>query len=129
MVSELLLLFRIMLSRRQTFFVVYFIRAHLRGASFGARLSGAYHRPIIVLVMARVRQNGESFLINSEISQGAGAEEARPCGCRKVDPLGPLGFECSQHRPTPRPSVERIRRKGLFQISRIQPSSAESSRV
>ena len=31
--------------------------------------------------------------------------------CRHLDPLGPLGFECAQHRPTPRHSVERIRRK------------------
>ena len=23
-------------------------------------------------------------------------------------PLGPLGCECAQHRPTPRPSLERI---------------------
>ena len=29
-------------------------------------------------------------------------------------PLGPLGFECSHHRPTARPSVERICRKALF---------------
>jgi len=28
-----------------------------------------------------------------------------------VSPLGPLGFECAEHRRTPRPSVERIRRK------------------
>jgi len=28
--------------------------------------------------------------------------------------LGPLGFECSQHRQTPRPSIERIRRKALL---------------
>ena len=43
-------------------------RAHLRGASLGAELGGGCHGPIIVLVMARVRQNGESFLINSVIS-------------------------------------------------------------
>ena len=48
-------------------FVVYFIRANLRGASLGARLSGVEHTPILVLVMARVRQNGESFLIDSVI--------------------------------------------------------------
>ena len=29
-------------------------------------------------------------------------------------PLDPLGFACSQHRPTPRPSVERICRKAQF---------------
>ena len=29
-------------------------------------------------------------------------------------PLGPLGFECAQHRLTPSPSVERIRRKALL---------------
>ena len=33
-------------------------------------------------------------------------------GCTKC-PLDALGFECSQHRRTPRPSVERIRRKAL----------------
>jgi len=35
-------------------FVVYFIRAHLRGASFGTRLIREKHRPFTVLVMARV---------------------------------------------------------------------------
>ena len=33
----------------------HFIRAYLWEASFGTRLSGVYHGPIIVLVMARVR--------------------------------------------------------------------------
>ena len=28
--------------------------------------------------------------------------------------LGPLGCQCAQHRPTPRPSLERICRKALF---------------
>jgi len=28
--------------------------------------------------------------------------------------LGPSGYDFDQHRPTPRPSVERIRRKALF---------------
>ena len=32
---------------------------------------------------------------------------------RAVSPLVPLGFECSQHRRRPRPSVERILRKAL----------------
>ena len=36
-------------------FVVYFIRAYLRGACFGARLNGEKHRPVKVLVMARFR--------------------------------------------------------------------------
>jgi len=36
-------------------FVAYFIRANLRGASFGTRLIGGKHGPFIVLVMARVR--------------------------------------------------------------------------
>jgi len=57
-------------------------RAHLRGVSLRARLSGVYDGPIIVPVMARVRQNGESSLINSVISN-----QERPwksCGgCRK----------------------------------------------
>ena len=35
-------------------FIVYFVCAHLRGASFGTRLNGE-NRPIIVLVMAQVR--------------------------------------------------------------------------
>ena len=48
-------------------FVVYFICVHLRGASFGTRTELG-HGPIIVLEMARVRQNGESSLMNSEIS-------------------------------------------------------------
>ena len=30
-------------------FVVYFIRAHLRGASLGTRLSGVLHGPILAL--------------------------------------------------------------------------------
>jgi len=44
--------------------------------------------------------------------------------------LVPLGFECSRHRRTSRPSVERIRRKALLlsdrskRFSRIQPSYA-----
>ena len=33
---------------------------------------------------------------------------------RRFGPLGPLGCECAQHRPTPRPSVERICREALF---------------
>ena len=32
----------------------------------------------------------------------------------RAPPLGPLGFECSQHRRTPRPSAERTRRKALL---------------
>ena len=48
-------------------FVVYFLSAHLQEASLGARLSGVYHRPIIVLVMVWVRQNGESSLMISVI--------------------------------------------------------------
>ena len=38
----------------------------------------------------------------------------RPRACRAGVPLGPLGCECAQHRPTPRPSVERICREALF---------------
>jgi len=30
-----------------------------------------------------------------------------------LGPLGPLGCECAQHRPIPRPSLERICRKAL----------------
>jgi len=45
-----------------------------------------------------------------------------------LGPSGPLSCECAQHRPTPRPSVERIRRQALFQISRFQPSNADGSR-
>ena len=37
-------------------FFAYFIRAYLRGACFGTRLNGGKHGPVIVLVMARVRQ-------------------------------------------------------------------------
>jgi hypothetical protein len=35
-------------------FAAYFIRAYLRGASFGARLNDK-HKPVIVLIMAWVR--------------------------------------------------------------------------
>ena len=35
-------------------FVAYFIRAYLRGASFGSRLIGETHGHIIIMVMARV---------------------------------------------------------------------------
>ena len=54
------------------------IRAHLRGASLGARLSEVEYRPTTVLVMARVRQNGESSLTNSEISKGGGSHRHGP---------------------------------------------------
>ena len=37
--------------------------------------------------------------------------------------LGPLGFEGAQHRPTPRPSVERICKKSLF--SDLQDSALQ----
>ena len=40
----------------------------LRGASLGAEPSGGLHGPIIVLVMARVRQNGVFKKINPVIS-------------------------------------------------------------
>jgi len=49
--------------------------------------------------------------------------------------LGLLIFACAQHRRTPRPFVEMIRRKGLLpfgsqeKISRIEPSSANGSGV
>ena len=49
-------------------FVAYFIRANLRGASLGTRMGGVHHGPIAVLVMARVRQNGESSLVHPVIS-------------------------------------------------------------
>ena len=35
--------------------VVFFIRAHLRGASFGTKLSEVQHGPILLLETARVR--------------------------------------------------------------------------
>jgi len=38
-----------------------------------------------------------------------------PCGM-----LGPSGFERAQHRRTPRPSVERIRRKALKKSPALQ---------
>jgi len=60
--------------------------AHLRGASLGAELSRGYHGPIIVLEMARDRQNGESS-INSVISNGRASEEPATrarLGCRCV---------------------------------------------
>ena len=40
----------------------------LQGASLGARLSGIQHRLTVVLVMAQIRQNGESSSIKSVIS-------------------------------------------------------------
>jgi len=47
-------------------FVVYFIRAHLQGASRGTRTELG-HGLILVLEMAWVRQKGETSLINSVI--------------------------------------------------------------
>ena len=50
--------------------------------------------------------------------EGPKADGRTPHLCRdgqaRLGPLGPLGCECAQHRPTPRPSVERIYRKALF---------------
>ena len=49
----------------------------------------------------------------------------------QTDPLGPFGVECAQHRRTPRPSVERIRRKALekddqlFSLLGSLPSASE----
>ena len=54
--------------------------------------------------------------------------------CRSRDPkllvpfLGPLGYECAQHRQTPRPSVDGTRSKALRpfgsqqRISKISPT-------
>ena len=35
-------------------------------------------------------------------------------------PLGPLGFKCSQHSPTTRPSVERTAEKAFLLSDRVQ---------
>ena len=50
------------------FFVAYFIRANLGGASLRASLSGIKNAPVVVLVMAQVRPNGFASLINPVIS-------------------------------------------------------------
>ena len=41
-------------------------------------------------------------------------------------PLGPLGFKCSQHMPTTRPSVERTAKKACLLLDRVSLSSAEA---
>jgi len=42
--------------------------------------------------------------------------------CRAAHPLGPLGFKCSQHSPTTRPSVERTAEKRkIFRIAFSSP--------
>ena len=43
-----------------------------------------------------------------------------------VPPVGPLGFRCSQHSPTTRPSVERTADKAFFLSDRVYLSSAEA---
>ena len=43
-----------------------------------------------------------------------GGVACQPPASRSLHTLGPLGCECAQHRPTPRPSGERICRKALF---------------
>jgi hypothetical protein len=42
------------------------------------------------------------------------------------DPLGPLGFNFSQHGPTTRPSVERTAEKAFMLSDRVELSSAEA---
>ena len=44
-------------------------------------------------------------------------------------PVGPLDFECSQHRRTPRPSVERIRRKACCTGEPRSYKNAQSPRT
>ena len=41
-------------------------------------------------------------------------------------PSGPSGFECSQHSPTIRPSVERTAEKAFLLSDRVKLSSAEA---
>ena len=41
-------------------------------------------------------------------------------------PLGPLGFNFSQHMPTTRPSVERTAEKAFLLSDRVSLSSAEA---
>ena len=41
-------------------------------------------------------------------------------------PLGSLGFKCSQHSPTTRPSVERTAEKAFLLSDRVSLSSAEA---
>ena len=56
--------------------------------------------------------------------------EARPLGPRveETGPLGPLGFKCSQHSPSTRPSVERTAEKAFLLLDRaLVPSSLPPS--
>ena len=43
-----------------------------------------------------------------------------------IHALGPLGFDSSQHTPTPRPSVERTAEKTILLSDRVSLSSAEA---
>ena len=47
-------------------------------------------------------------------------------GSTRDFPLGPLGFNFSQHSPTTRPSVERTAEKAFLLSDRVSLSSAEA---
>ena len=49
-----------------------------------------------------------------------------PTTRRSVGPLGPLGFNFSQHMPTTRPYVERTAEKAFLLSDRVSLSSAEA---
>ena len=83
----------------------------LRGASLGARLSGGCHGPIKVLVMARVRQNGESFLRYSVISNQYARAGFRGHG-RYIGTLNPHPLTTN-----PYPPPQRCRRGGESESS------------
>ena len=66
----------------------------------------------------------------SQKRQGEGGNAAlRGCvgyKCRgDVGPLGPLGYDFSQHSPTARPSVERTAGKAFLLSGRVLLSSAD----
>ena len=67
----------------------------------------------------------------SQKRQGEGGNAAwRGCvgyKCRgDVGPLGPLGYDFSQHSPTTRPSVGRTAGKAFLLSGRVELSSAEA---
>ena len=59
-------------------------------------------RRVVILTMQRLGRQG---LLEVKI--------------READPLGPLGFNLSQHGPTTRPSVERTAEKAFLLPDRV----------
>ena len=81
--------------------------------------------------------SGPSGLIRAHHSrtQGASLEQAStiqrhaPTSATSQMPSrGPLGFQCSRHRPTPRPSAQRIRRKALLPFN-FSPLHTDTNQI